>query len=166
MQVSAHFTILPAPGAIVPSATALRAFIPHLLRSGACHFALCWKLGQGLCLPCSKAHGALCRVVPKPSGGLPLALQLQSAGLRTSAAQQAEHTVKVPSMGDSITEGTVASVAKQEGELCSMGDSKALSMARCRCSASSARIFTGEHAQAQLLHAVQFRLEFTIVQVH
>lgn len=64
----------------------------------------------------SKIHGALCHIVPKPSGGLPLALRLQSAGLRTSAAQLAQHTVKVPSMGDSITEGTVASVAKQEGD--------------------------------------------------
>ena len=119
-----------------------------------------------LFIPCSKADGTVCHVVPKPSGGLPLALRLQSAGLRTSAAQLAEHTVKVPSMGDSITEGTVASVAKQEGELCSMSETRALSMARCRCSASSAKVLTGEHVQAQLLHRVQSRLEYSIVQVH
>lgn len=97
--------------------------------------------------------------MPKPSGGLPLALRLQSAGLRTSAAQLAQHTVKVPSMGDSITEGTVASVAKQEGELCSMGETRALSMARCGCRTSAAKVPTGEYIQAQLLHAVQSRLD-------
>ena len=97
-----------------------------------------------LALPCSKVHGALCQIVPRSSGGLSLALRLQSAGLRTSAAQLAEHTVKVPSMGDSITEGTVASVAKQEGELCPMAESGALSMARCRSSTIFAKGVIGD----------------------
>lgn len=36
--------------------------------------------------------------------------------IATSAARLAEHTVAVPSMGESITEGTVATILKKPGE--------------------------------------------------
>jgi hypothetical protein len=46
--------------------------------------------------------------------------------ISTSAARPVEMTVSVPSMGESITEGSVATILKQPGESCKLVGSECL----------------------------------------
>ena len=48
---------------------------------------------------------------------LPAAHGLLQRGLRTSAPVAADVTVEVPSMGDSVSEGTIAAIEKKPGAL-------------------------------------------------
>lgn len=56
----------------------------------------------------------LCRSGQSPSAQL-WAIGAQHRGLRIARAAWKDVTIAVPSMGDSITEGTIASIEKKEG---------------------------------------------------
>ena len=45
----------------------------------------------------------------------PAAYDFMQRGIRTSAPAAADVTVEVPSMGDSVSEGTIAAIEKQPG---------------------------------------------------
>ena len=89
---------------------------PSLLRGAApaAAAALASLRGAALGAPASSADAT---PAAAPGGGLlPLRQHLQAAGLRTGGAALASLQVKVPPLGESITDGSVAAILKAPGD--------------------------------------------------
>jgi biotin carboxyl carrier protein len=76
---------------------------------------------------CSVTKNMLHRVIPilRGAAGAQIGAQARRC-VSTTAPTLAKHTIKVPSMGDSITEGTIVEWIAQAGQMVKEGDVVAL----------------------------------------